>query len=72
MARSFLKAQLFVSVAGLLAVSSPGFAQDAAKEIYKPANDVEAKAQAVLGKALFTLPPRRQIGEARKTRQRFW
>ncbi len=47
MARSFLKAQLLVSVAALLTLSSASFAEVV---IYKPANDAETKAQAVLDK----------------------
>jgi Domain of unknown function (DUF4384) len=46
-ARSFLKAQLFVSVAALFTLAGPAFAEVA---VFKPANDVEAKAQAVLEK----------------------
>jgi mono/diheme cytochrome c family protein len=47
-----LKSQLFLSVAALMWLASPAFAQatGAAPEIYKPANDIEAKAQAVLDK----------------------
>jgi Domain of unknown function (DUF4384) len=46
-ARSYLKAHLFLSVAALLSISAPGFAEVV---VYKPANDIEAKAQAVLDK----------------------
>jgi Domain of unknown function (DUF4384) len=47
-----LKSHLFLSVAALMWVGSPALAEEAgpAPEIYKPANEVEAKAQAVLEK----------------------
>ena len=61
MARNIVKARLFVSVAALVGLSSPVWAEEAAPaaaaapaapvaEMYKPMNDVEAKAQAVLDK----------------------
>jgi hypothetical protein len=47
-----LKSFLFLSVAALMWSAAPSLAQEAAKapELYKPANDVEKKAQAVLDK----------------------
>ena len=61
MARNIVKARLFVSVAALVGLSSPVWAEEAAPaaaaapaapvaEMYKPMNDVEAKAQGVLEK----------------------
>ncbi len=52
MANFRMKSQLFLSVAALMWIGGPALAEEAAAapEIYKPANDVEAKAQAVLEK----------------------
>jgi mono/diheme cytochrome c family protein len=51
-ARFGLKAYLVLSVATVVSFSVPGFAEEAqpAGEIYKPADDIESKAQAVLDK----------------------
>ena len=51
-AHSFLKTHLLVSVAALFCIGHPVYAEEvaAAPEMYKPANDVEAKAMAVLDK----------------------
>jgi mono/diheme cytochrome c family protein len=49
-ARLGLKAQLVLSVAAAVWTCAPGFAEDAAPDLYKPANEVEAKAQGVLEK----------------------
>ena len=64
MAQSFLKAQLFLSVAGLLAISAPGYAQDAAVALYKPANDIKIQGTKCVGKTLRALPPSWKIGKA--------
>ena len=51
MAHSLLKTHLLVSVAALFCIGHPVFADETATPVmYKPANDIETKAQAVLDK----------------------
>jgi mono/diheme cytochrome c family protein len=68
-----LKSHLFLSVAALVWAASPALAQDtaAAPEIYKPANDIEAKAQAVLDKHCARCHQAGKLGKREKPAKGF-
>ncbi len=72
MAATRLKAQLFLSVAALMWAAGSVSAQDPASvEIYKPANDIEAKAQSVLDKHCSRCHQTGKLGKREKPAKGF-